>query len=80
MNKSQRTQRVASLLLAVSMLCGGLAWADGGGQTTHERMKDCMAKQKASDSGRPKEEMKKACRDLIGIEKQNAERAAKPPK
>ena len=35
-----------------------------------------MAKQKASDSGRLKEDMKKSCRDLSKTEKQNADRAA----
>ena len=35
-----------------------------------------MAKQKASESGLPKEQMKKACKDVTGTEKQNADKAA----
>ena len=35
-----------------------------------------MAKQKASESGMPKEQMKKACRDVTATEKQNADKAA----
>jgi hypothetical protein len=35
-----------------------------------------MAKQKASDSGRLKEDMEKSCRDLSKTEKQNADKAS----
>ena len=80
MKKRQRARGTASLILIAGILCGASAWADAGSRTTHQMMKDCMAKQKASDSGRSKPDMKKACRDLIGIEKQNAERAAAPQK
>jgi pentapeptide MXKDX repeat protein len=46
--------------------------------TKHQMMKDCMAKQKASDGGIPKEQMRKSCRDVTGTEKENenTERAA----
>ena len=40
--------------------------------TRHQLMKDCMAKQKASDAGLPKEQMKKNCRDLTETELENA--------
>ena len=80
MKNWQRARRAASVLFIAGFVCGASAWADGGSRTTRQMMRDCMAKQKASDSGRPKEDMKKACRDLIGIEKQNAERAATPQK
>lgn len=40
--------------------------------TKHQMMKDCMAKQKASDGGMPKEQMKKNCRDVTKTEKENA--------
>jgi hypothetical protein len=43
----------------------------------HQLMKDCMAKQKASEAGRSKEDMKKSCRDVTKTEKQNADRAEK---
>jgi hypothetical protein len=44
----------------------------------HQLMKDCMAKQKASDAGLPKEQMKNTCRDLTKTEAENehAEKAA----
>jgi hypothetical protein len=38
----------------------------------HQMMKDCMAKQKASDGGMPKEQMKKSCRDVTKTEHENA--------
>jgi hypothetical protein len=40
--------------------------------TRHQMMKECMAKQKASDAGLPKEQMKKNCRDLTETERENA--------
>jgi hypothetical protein len=40
-------------------------------------MKDCMAKQKASEAGRTKEDMKNSCRDATKTEKQNADKASK---
>ncbi len=39
--------------------------------TKHQMMKDCMAKQRASEGGMPKEEMKKACRDVTQTERDN---------
>jgi hypothetical protein len=42
-------------------------------------MKDCMSKQKASESGRPKEDMKKSCKDVTKPEKQNDDSAANTP-
>ncbi len=35
-------------------------------------MKECMAKQKASDAGLSKEQMKKNCRDVTETERENA--------
>ena len=58
--------------------------ADGGAMpapSKHQLMKECMAKQKASDSGIPKEQMKKNCRDVIATKTENAaaeKQAAKP--
>jgi hypothetical protein len=40
--------------------------------TRHQMMKECMAKQKASDAGLSKEQMKKNCRDVTGTERENA--------
>jgi hypothetical protein len=39
--------------------------------TKHQLMKDCMAKQKASDGGMPKEDMKRACKDVTATEVEN---------
>ena len=39
-------------------------------------MKDCMTKQKASEAGRTKEDMKNSCKDVTKTEKQNADKAA----
>ena len=38
----------------------------------HQMMKECMAKQKASDSGIPKEQMKKNCHDVVDMKSENA--------
>jgi hypothetical protein len=70
----------AASLLAASMLCGAYAYADETPVASrHQMMKDCMASQKASDSGRPKEDMRKSCKDVTKTEKQNADRAAAAP-
>ena len=52
----------------------------------HQLMKDCMAKQKASDGGMTKEDMKKNCMDVTMTEEQidkvehAAEQSADAPK
>ena len=38
----------------------------------HQMMKECMAKQKASNAGLSKEQMKKNCRDVTDTERENA--------
>jgi len=40
--------------------------------TRHQMMKECMAKQKASDAGLSKAQMKKNCRDVTETELENA--------
>jgi hypothetical protein len=40
--------------------------------TKHQMMKECMAKQKASNAGMSKEQMKKNCRDVTETERENA--------
>ena len=40
--------------------------------TRHQLMKECMAKQKASNAGLLKEQMKKNCRDVTETELENA--------
>jgi hypothetical protein len=69
-----------SLALAASLACAAQVHSDDMSSqatpqptpTKHQLMKDCMAKQKASDSGMPKEQMKKNCKDLTKTENQNA--------
>ena len=39
--------------------------------TRHQMMKECMAKQKASNAGLSKEQMKKNCRDVTETELEN---------
>jgi hypothetical protein len=38
----------------------------------HQMMKECMDKQKASDGGMPKDEMKRNCKDVTKTEQENA--------
>jgi hypothetical protein len=66
-----------SLALAVSLTCAtGQVHSDDlssrPAPTKHQLMKDCMAKQKASDGGMPKEQMKKNCKDVTKTESDNA--------
>ncbi len=37
----------------------------------HQLMKECMAKQKASDGGIPKEDMKRNCKDVTKTQREN---------
>jgi hypothetical protein len=67
----------AASMLSAALFCGIQAHADEtAAASKHQMVKDCMAKQKASDSGKLKDDMKKSCRDLAKTEKQNADRAA----
>jgi hypothetical protein len=69
----------AGAALAASLALSAQAHADEKpAPSRHQFIKDCMAKQKASEAGRSKQEMKKTCEDLANTEKQNAERAEKP--
>jgi hypothetical protein len=47
--------------------------------SAHQLMKDCMAKQKASESGKSAEDMRKICRDLTKTEKENQDRTSSAP-
>jgi len=71
---------LASMAVAGLLSSGAASFADDAAApasaTKHQMMKDCMAKQKASESGLPKEQMKKACKDVTGTEKQNADKSA----
>ena len=67
---------ISSLLAAALAFAAVQARADEAPApstpTKHQLMKDCMAKQKASDGGMPKEDMKKNCKDLTKTENENA--------
>jgi hypothetical protein len=77
MNANWYLKCAAAPLLAASMLCCAYAYADQApAPSKRQMMKDCMAKQKASDSGRHTDEMKKSCRDVTKTEKQNADQAS----
>jgi hypothetical protein len=68
---------VAAVALCAA-LCGAAATADATPEPTkHQLMKDCMAKQRAANSGLPKEDMKSACKDVTKTEKQNDDAAKK---
>lgn len=65
----------AALVLAAG-LGSSLSFADSRtAPSRHQMMKDCMAKQKASEAGRTKEDMQNSCKDVTKTEKQNAEKA-----
>ena len=64
-----------ALLLAAAAGSGGVRADDAASRpiaTKHQMMKECMAKQKASDAGLSKEQMKKNCRDVTQTELENA--------
>jgi hypothetical protein len=66
----------AALALAAGLVCS-VAFADSpASQSRHQMMKECMAKQKASEAGRTKEDMKNSCKDVTKTEKQNADKAS----
>jgi hypothetical protein len=68
----------AAMILAAGLALGSHSRADEKpAPSKHQFIKECMAKQKASEAGRSKQEMKKTCEDLAQTEKQNAERAEK---
>ena len=83
MSKADTAASCMLKLPAALCLAAGIAFAaharadDKPAPSKHQLMKECMAKQKASEAGRSKEDMKKTCEDLAKTEKQNAERTEK---
>jgi hypothetical protein len=83
MNERNSRPHAAFTCAAALALSAGLSFGQARADETaappskHQLMKDCMAKQKASEAGRSKEDMKKSCRDVTKTEKQNADRAEK---
>ena len=83
------TRFLSALACAASLLCASQVQADDGAgkpvPSKRQLMKECMAKQKASDAGLPKEQMKKNCRDVTENQRENdkaekvsEERAGRP--
>jgi hypothetical protein len=69
-----------ALILGAGLFCGASTRADNVPvPSKHQMMKDCMAKQKASEAGRSKEDMKNSCKDVTKTEKQNADKASAAP-
>jgi hypothetical protein len=75
---SRKAAIFPAFLCAAALTVAGSALADDAPPvpSSHQLMKDCMAKQKASESGRNHADMRKACKDVAKNEKQNDERAA----
>jgi hypothetical protein len=70
----------AAALAGAGLLCGAGSHADNAPvQSKHQMMKDCMAKQKASEAGRSREDMKNSCKDVTKTEKQNVDKASTVP-
>jgi hypothetical protein len=67
-----RNHPAYSVALAAWLIFGQVHAGDAPTPTKHQMMKDCMTKQRASDSGMSKEQMKKNCRDVTKTEKENA--------
>jgi hypothetical protein len=70
-----------TLMFGAVLACTTGAQADDapGSASAHQLMKECMAKQKASESGKTRADMRKACKDVTKNEKQNDERAVGDP-
>jgi hypothetical protein len=68
-----RNRALYSAALAAWLICAAppVRADDAPTPTKHQMMKDCMAKQKASDGGMPKEQMKKNCKDITKTEREN---------
>ena len=59
-------KRAAASILSVSLLCCVHAYSsadEAPAQSKHQMMKDCMAKQKAANTGMTQEAMKTVCKN-----------------
>jgi hypothetical protein len=73
---------VKGALCAAMIMAGAQVFADptSSDSTSHSKMmKDCMAKQKASDSSMSKEDMKKTCMAQIKASRDNSMGAQSTP-
>jgi len=74
-HRSRRSLCSALLLAGITAAAAGVHAEDAASRpvaTKHQMMKECMAKQKASDAGLSKEQMKKNCKDVTQTERENA--------
>jgi hypothetical protein len=70
----------SAVIAGAWVLCSASSQAEAAPvPSKHQMMKDCMAKQKASEAGRTREDMKNSCKDVIETEKQNADKASAAP-
>ena len=66
---------LTSMVLAIGLcICGARAFADDSmthaTPTTHQMMKDCIERQKATDVTQSKAQMKRICKDQLKQQKQ----------
>ena len=71
------TSFVSVALLGAALSAG--ARADDAAPSQHQLVKECMAKQKDADSGKPKDEMRAFCRDWAKTQR-DAEKQQAPSK
>jgi hypothetical protein len=84
---SHRSSAAPLAILSFTAIVGGVGMLGGASlhadnapaPSKHQMMKDCMAKQKASEAGRTHEDMKNSCKDVTKTEKENADKAAAEP-
>ncbi len=73
--RSERSLWPALLLIGVAAVVVDVHADEAASQpvaSRHQMMKECMAKQKASNAGLSKEQMKKNCKDITEMELENA--------
>jgi hypothetical protein len=71
-----------ALIAAAVFACGSAHSVRADTPTKHQLVKDCMAKQQAANSGKPKQDLKDACKDVAKTQKENADaqKKAQPSK
>jgi hypothetical protein len=81
-----RTSSVLFIAAAVLLIVAGQYFMGFGDSaradtppTKHQLLKDCMAKQQAADSGKPRQDLKDACKDVAKTQKENADAQKKTP-
>jgi hypothetical protein len=75
---NMRTLCVAILAAMVFLGASGQSARADATPSKHQLMKDCMAKQRAA--GRPRQEVRDACKDVAKTEKENADAQTKADK